>query len=175
MAKIKIISNPYQKMTVFQCWDEALKQWHSIDADSNADSKLLCDELCVGFFPFKAKKIIDVIVSEYSVNGEKIEVIFEGTDDEYLELYSICSQDDYSASVTLSKSGRYLENARDILPDVIDIFKELSPLVAESVSDKDKIKRELEKFSDASNDVIPICVIGNYSSGKSTFINALIG
>lgn len=175
MAKIKIISNPYQKMTVFQCWDEALKQWHSIDADSNADSKLLCDELCVGFFPFKAKKIIDVIVSEYSVNGEKIEVIFEGTDDEYLELYSICSQDDYSASVTLSKSGRYLENARDILPDVIDIFKELSQLVAESVSDKDKIKRELEKFSDASNDVIPICVIGNYSSGKSTFINALIG
>ncbi len=175
MAKIKIISNPYQKMTVFQCWDEALKQWHSIDADSNADSKLLCDELCVGFFPFKAKKIIDVIVSEYSVNGEKIEVIFEGTDDEYLELYSICSQDDYSASVKLSKSGRYLENARDILPDVIDIFKELSPLVAESVSDKDKIKRELEKFSDASNDVIPICVIGNYSSGKSTFINALIG
>lgn len=175
MTKIKIISNPYQKMTVFQCWDEALKQWHSIDADSNADSKLLCDELCVGFFPFKAKKIIDVIVSEYSVNGEKIEVIFEGTDDEYLELYSICSQDDYSASVTLSKSGRYLENARDILPDVIDIFKELSPLVAESVSDKDKIKRELEKFSDASNDVIPICVIGNYSSGKSTFINALIG
>lgn len=175
MAKIKIISNPYQKMTVFQCWDEALKQWHSIDADSNADSKLLCDKLCVGFFPFKAKKIIDVIVSEYSVNGEKIEVIFEGTDDEYLELYSICSQDDYSASVTLSKSGRYLENARDILPDVIDIFKELSPLVAESVSDKDKIKRELEKFSDASNDVIPICVIGNYSSGKSTFINALIG
>lgn len=175
MAKIKIISNPYQKMTVFQCWDEALKQWHSIDADSNADSKLLCDELCVGFFPFKAKKIIDVIVSEYSVNGEKIEVIFEGTDDEYLELHSICSQDDYSASVKLSKSGRYLENARDILPDVIDIFKELSPLVAESVSDKDKIKRELEKFSDASNDVIPICVIGNYSSGKSTFINALIG
>lgn len=175
MTKIKIISNPYQKMTVFQCWDEALKQWHSIDADSNADSKLLCDELCVGFFPFKAKKIIDVIVSEYSVNGEKIEVIFEGTDDEYLELYSICSQDDYSASVTLSKSGRYLENARDILPDVIDIFKELSPLVAESVSDKDKIKRELEKFSDVSNDVIPICVIGNYSSGKSTFINALIG
>ena len=47
--------------------------------------------------------------------------------------------------------------------------------MAESVSDKEKIRRELEKFSDASNDVIPICVIGNYSSGKSTFINALIG
>lgn len=175
MSKIKIISNPYKKETVFQNWDEASEQWRTIDAEYNKDSKLICDELCVGFFPFKAKQIIDVIVSEYSVDGEKIEVIFEGTQDEYDELVSICSQDDYPASIILSKSSRYLENARDILPDVIDLFKELSPLVAESVSDKGKIKRELEKFSDASNDVIPICVLGNYSSGKSTFINALIG
>lgn len=175
MVKIKIISNPYQKVTVFQNWDEGTQQWRTIDAEHDGDSKLLCDELSVGFFPFKAKQIIDVIVSEYSVVGEKVEVVFEGTDDEYLELESICSQDDYPATIVLTKSSRYLENARDILPDVIDVFKELSPLVAESVSDKEKIKRELEKFSDASNDVIPICVIGNYSSGKSTFINALIG
>ena len=48
MAKIKIISNPYQKMTVFQCWDEALKQWHSIDADSNADRKIDNGEITKG-------------------------------------------------------------------------------------------------------------------------------
>lgn len=175
MAKIKIISNPYQKETIFQNWDEVSEHWCAIDAEYNENSKLLCDELRVGFFPFKAKQIIDAIISEYSTSGEKVEVVFEGTDDEYLELASICGQEDYSALIALSKSGRYLENARDILPDVIDVFKELNPLVAESVSDKEKIKRELEKFSDASNDVIPICVIGNYSSGKSTFINALIG
>lgn len=175
MAKIKIISNPYQKVTVFQSWDDATAQWVEIDRDQNADSQLLREELCVGFFPFKAKQIVDVIIHEYSAGSEKVEIVFEGTDDEYLELDSICSQDDYPDRINLYKSGRYLENARDILPDVIDVFKELSPLVAESVSDKAKIKRELEKFSDASNDVIPICVIGNYSSGKSTFINALIG
>ena len=175
MAKIKIISNPYQKVTVFQSWDDATAQWVNIDREQNADSQLLREELCVGFFPFKAKQIVDVIIHEYSAGSEKIEIVFEGTDDEYLELDSICSQDDYPDRINLHKSGRYLENARDILPDVIDVFKELSPLVAESVSDKAKIKRELEKFSDASNDVIPICVIGNYSSGKSTFINALIG
>ena len=175
MVKIKIISNPYQKVTVFQSFDEATAQWVDIDREKNADSQLLREELCVGFFPFKAKQIVDVIIHEYSAGSEKIEIVFEGTDDEYLELDSICSQDDYPDRINLYKSGRYLENARDILPDVIDVFKELSPLVAESVSDKAKIKRELEKFSDASNDVIPICVIGNYSSGKSTFINALIG
>ncbi|MBD5149396.1 MAG: hypothetical protein HDT18_03265 [Oscillibacter sp.] len=175
MVKIKIVSNPYQKETTFQIWEESSEQWRAIDAEHDADSRLLCDELCVGFFPFKAKQIIDVIISEYGISGEKIEVAFEGTGDEYHELESICGQDNYPSLIMLSKSDRCLENARDILPDVIRVFKELSPLVAESVSDKAKIKRELEKFSDASNDVIPICVIGNYSSGKSTFINALIG
>lgn len=175
MVKIKIISNPYQKVTVFQCLDDATAQWINIDRENNADSELLRDDLCVGFFPFKARQIVDVIIHEYSAGSEKIEIVFEGTDDEYIELESICSQDEYCEKIGLSKSGRYLENAGEILPDVIDVFKELSPLVAESVSDKTKIKRELEKFSDASNDVIPICVIGNYSSGKSTFINALIG
>lgn len=175
MAKIKIISNPYRQETVFQSWDKASEQWRLIDAEYNENSKLLCNEFRVGFFPFKAKQIIDIIISEYGIGGEKVEVIFEGTDDEYLELESICTQSNYPTLVVLSKSGRYLENARDILPDIIDVFKELSPLVAESVSDKEVIKRDLEKFSDASNDVIPICVIGNYSSGKSTFINALIG
>lgn len=175
MAKIKIISNPYQKRTVFQNWNSIEESWKTIDSEQCADSQLLCYELSTGFFPFKAKQIIDTIVCEYRTDGEKIDIIFEGTDDEYQELESICSQDNYPDLIALSQSDRYLENARDILPDVIDVFKELSPLVAESVTDKEKIKRELEKFSDASNDVIPICVIGNYSSGKSTFINALIG
>lgn len=124
--------------------------------------------------PHERKQIVDVIVSEYCAGSEKVEIVFEGTEDEYNELSAICSQENYLDKISLSKSSRYLENARDILPDVIDVFKELSPLVTETVADREKIKRELEKFSDASNDVIPICVIGNYSSGKSTFINALI-
>lgn len=39
----------------------------------------------------------------------------------------------------------------------------------------DKIAGEIKRFTDASEDKIPICILGNYSSGKSTFINALIG
>ena len=175
MAKIKIKSNPYQKTTEFKSWDEAANDWKNIDIHTNPNSPLLRNELVIGFFPFKAKQIIDVIIGAYHAGSEKVDIVFEGTDDEYRELESICSGEDYVDKVSLHKSSKYLENARDILPDVIDVFKELSPLVSESVSDKSKIQRELEKFSDASNDIIPICVIGNYSSGKSTFINALIG
>lgn len=175
MSKIKIISNPYQKAIFFLSWDAAANQWMNIDQENNTNSELLQEKIRVGFFPFKVKQIVDLIVKEYSTGLEKVDIEFQGTDDEYRELEFICNEDPYGETVCLSKSTLYLENARDILPDVIDVFKNLKPLVAESVSDKDKVKRELEKFSDATNDIIPICVIGNYSSGKSTFINALIG
>ena len=50
----------------------------------------------------------------------------------------------------------------------------MSPLIAQS-ADQTKIERDLSRFTDASSDLVPVCVMGNYSSGKSTFINALIG
>ena len=175
MSKIKINSNPYQKVTLFQSWDESSSRWINIDHENNSNSGLLSEELRTGFFPFRVKRIVDAIATEYASASEKVELLFEGTDDEYRELEAICNDGCYQNQIFASKSSIYLENARDILPDIIDVFKRLSPLVAESVSDKAKVKRELEKFSDASNDVIPICVVGNYSSGKSTFINALIG
>lgn len=175
MVMIKIKSNPYLKTTEFQSWDARINDWKNIDINTSPNNPLLRNDLLAGFFPFKAKQIIDVIIEIYQAGSEKTDIIFEGTDDEYNELKRICSSDEYADKVVLKKSSQYLENARDILPDVIDVFKELSPLVSESVSDKSKIQRELEKFTDASNDIIPICVVGNYSSGKSTFINALVG
>ena len=175
MSKIKINSNPYQKVTTFHSWDESSNQWTSINHENNSNSGLLSEELRIGFFPFRVKRIVDVIATEYTATSENVEIVFEGTDDEYRELEAICNDSCYQNQIFSSKYSMYLENARDILPDIIAVFKKLSPLVSESVSDKAKIKRELEKFSDASNDIIPICVVGNYSSGKSTFINALIG
>jgi stage IV sporulation protein A len=63
-----------------------------------------------------------------------------------------------------------LENARDVLPYIIEIFQKINPLILKNVPDDRKIRRDLKKFSDSSNDTIPICILGNYSSGKSTFI-----
>lgn len=175
MTKIKIKSNPYQKETVFQNWDERAAQWVDIDQVRNEDSQLLREAFHTGFFPFQAESIVETILEEYQAGEEKVELVFEGTDDEYRELEKICRQANYENSLSLRKSSRYLENARDILPRVIAVFQTLTPLVAEGVSDEAKRQRALGRFSDASNDIIPICVIGNYSSGKSTFINALIG
>lgn len=174
MRKIKIISNPYKKEIKYQDWNEHTSSWDEIIAETHPHSKLVSKEFKEGFFPFKVKKIVDQIIKEYY--SEKIEIVFEGTKDEFDELCALQQYADYVDFIVVSNSGLVLENARDILPQIRTIYKEkVYPLVGESVSDIQMVQQDLDKFSDASNEIIPICVLGNYSAGKSTFINALIG
>lgn len=174
MPKIKIISNPYEKETTYQKWSDEESLWVGIDYEHNKNSKLLNHNLTGGFFPFKAKPIVDLLLEEYSTTDEVLEVVFEGSTDEYQELEAVCADSSYEGKIIPLRSGAFLENARDILPAVRALFQEMSPLIVQSVS-QDKIQRDLSRFTDASSDVVPICVLGNYSAGKSTFINALIG
>ncbi|MDD6488251.1 MAG: dynamin family protein [Clostridia bacterium] len=172
MTTIKIISNPYQKKIGYQIWQESSSQWKDINYENNSNSKLLSSKMISSFFPFKVKTIIDTIIEEYH---KPIKIVFEGTEDEYKELQDICKEESYQ-EITLTKSNRQLANARDILPDINELFDEkLRPLIMKSVNDYEKVRTEIDKYADASNDIIPICVLGNYSTGKSTFINALIG
>ena len=55
------------------------------------------------------------------------------------------------------------------------MFKEIKPLVDNSVSQRKIVAEKIDRFTDVSSDIIPLCVLGNYSAGKSTFINALVG
>lgn len=172
MAKIKIISNPYQKIIAFQSWSDLDQAWKDIDRFNNPNSDLLKEKYMRGFFPFRVKDIVDEIIKEY----HEVEIIFEGTGDEYKELQELCMDERYTNIVTLKKSELILENARDIFPDINEVFdKNLRPLIIQNGNIYEKIRNELEKYSDVTNDVIPICVLGNYSAGKSSFINALIG
>lgn len=174
MRKIKIISNPYKKQIEYQQWNEKENEWEKI-ANSNPESHLLNAAMTRRFFPFSVKEIVDTILKEYSLPNEPLGIVFEGTSDEYKELEALCTDEKYFETICLSKSPQYLENARDILPDIIEEFESIDPLISQSVKDLEKINMDLRKFKDASNDIIPICVLGNYSAGKSSFINALIG
>lgn len=174
MSTIKIISNPYAKEIKFQKYNISDDSWQNIDFEHNENSKLLRQELIKGFFPFNVKEIVDIIIAEYGVPGEKTVITFQGTADEYRELEEVCNDDAHKDLVTTTKEIIYLENARDILPLVRNLFNEMDPLIMKSAN-HDRIERDLTRFKDASSDVVPICVLGNYSTGKSTFINALVG
>lgn len=171
MTQVKIVSDPYRRETSFACRGDSDREW----AGLNPRSRLLSDEAMHGFFPFKVKGIVDAVIEEFWDSREPVGIVFEGAGDEYRELEAICVEDDVSGRVRLERSPRRLLNARDILPEIVGIFNELRPFFEENVRDRSKIESDLDKFADASSDAIPLCVMGNYSAGKSTFINALIG
>lgn len=62
-----------------------------------------------------------------------MEIIFEGTGDEYKELQELCMDERYTNIVKLKKSELILENARDIFPDINEVFdKNLRPLIIQN-------------------------------------------
>lgn len=175
MTKIKIKSNPYTREIGFLTYKEQSQQWEDIK-DGNVNSRLREDESGRNFLPFRIKEIIDTIIAEYYItNGEKIHILFEGTQDEYAEVENACKEDDVKDKIILSRTQTILENARIIFEPTKEIFAKVQPIIEKIVKDDKNVCKDLNKVSDALKDIIPICVFGNYSAGKSTFINALIG
>ena len=175
MNKIKVVSNPYEKTVTFCRYDLSSESWITINSENNSNSKLVSAVFQRGFFPFKVYDILKEIENEYSVPDEKLELIFEGPNDEKQQLDEALKDERFS-NIILSSSTNYLENARDVLPEINRIFRNLEPLIIKNIGESNKeIEAQLKRFSDASGDTVPICVLGTYSAGKSTFINALIG
>lgn len=174
MTQIKIVSNPYDRSLEYFIYKEQIGTWDNIKRDS-INSKLRENDEEKIFLPFTIKEIIDTIVSEYYVGSDRIEIIFEGTTDEYDEVFSVCNDDDLNQKVHLTRSTHILENARDILEHTKEIFGRVEPIISNIVKDDPGITEGLVKVSDALKDIIPVCIFGNYSAGKSTFINAMLG
>ncbi len=171
-TKIEIISNPYKRSITFVEKREGQPDVRL--EESSPDSVLITPEIKGSFLPFKAEEIVDAIAKEYRTpdSNSPLEIIFEGPSDEYRDLEDICSARD---DVSLTKGTRVLENARFIRNDIVNIFDSIEPVVAGRLPTNDEIRQNIVKFRDATKEAVPVCVIGNYSAGKSAFINALIG
>ncbi|MGO5230488.1 dynamin family protein [Thermoguttaceae bacterium LCP21S3_D4] len=174
MATIKIRSNPYERKIEYLSYKEQTGDWEEIQR-SNPDSKLREDESGKSFLPFKIKEIVDIILDEYYVGSDKVNIVFEGTQEEYEELEKICELPEIAEKISLKKEKVVLENAKLILSDTKEIFKTVQPVIEKIIHGDRDVKSDLNKVADALDDIIPICVFGNYSAGKSTFINSLIG
>ena len=187
MARVRIISNPYMKNIQYQRWVEKF-----VEPDENEDSPsdittvsewqnieingpLTSERLTSAFFPFVVNEILDEIIKAYKAEDETIEIIFEGAPDEFNDLKALAETEKYSKEVTVSYGDRKLENARDILPKVAETFSLMRPLIDEKISAQPEVNKDLSRFSETASNRVPLVVIGNYSGGKSTFINALIG
>lgn len=185
MAKVKIISNPYMKSIQYKRWVERPSETNESDDQQNEEyfgwqnieinGPLTSKRLTTAFFPFVVNEILDEIIKAYKTEDNKIDIVFEGAPDEYNDLKALADNKKYADVVSVSYGDHKLENARDVLPKVAKTFSLMRPLIEDSVSEDPVIKENLAKFSETASNRVPLVVIGNYSGGKSTFINALIG
>lgn len=159
MAKIKIISDPYKREITFESFHAPTDMWESI-GERNPDSRLREDESGKSFLPFKIKEIIDTIIHDYRTGTERVEIVFEGTNEEYREVEKVCLSEGVADKVVLTRTHRILENARSILKDTKGIFRNVEPIIAKIVKDDAAVCGDLKKVSDALDDIIPICVFG---------------
>lgn len=113
-------------------------------------------------------EILNIIFQEYGSE----EIIFEGTDEDYQELKGVLANF-YDPKIQCEKSNLYLESPHRILVQIERKYAELENTFQKYESTE--ISQIIGDFKEVVGIDIPIFVMGTYSSGKSAFINALIG
>lgn len=168
---LQIICNPYTKKITYK--QKSGDKWESLDLQNpllKYDGKE---------FSYIATEVVRTI---YHAN-DYTHVIFEGSDDDYEELEyaakTVKELDKNLVSKTIlicERSQKHFKKASEALKSIEVEFDDLVEILSKKYSGyNEDIKKEIVKFNETVSNEIPIVVMGTYSTGKSAFINALIG
>lgn len=173
---IKIVCNPYiqpktdEQSIKYYKWDNSSEDWHEITTKESPFHK---SEFTNTSIQHKAYEIIDNMNKIYSKGNVGLEIIFEGTKEDMEELQEICNKYFPKEDIQIKLGQRCLKSASHVKKDIECIFNKMSSTFKEHTNNK--ITELINKYSETVRPTIPICVMGLYSSGKSAFINSLIG
>ena len=167
--KVRISCNPYSKEILYSLWDSEQEIW----CEMSENSALTRSDYTKATIQNKAQGILEEINSTYNMGDIGIDIVFEGTRDDYLELEHVRESYFGSFDIKCVLGDRYVIPAEDVMKEIDSIFSKIDSAF-EQYQDKE-VKSLLSKFHDATRKVIPVCVMGLYSSGKSAFLNSIIG
>lgn len=161
--RIKINANPYSKEIDYAYYSE--EKWHALTNNNNL-RKFSGKE-----FSYYVKEIVDEIAK-----GRYEEIEFEGTDDDYEELLNVV-ENYYKDKITCSRSECMYITADEAKIKIQKEFDNIKKYLDENYQGENNtiIKEQINAFRESTKLEIPICVMGTFSSGKSAFINALLG
>ncbi len=175
--RIKIRYNPYKSENCFEYKRWAVGQDGKYEWMDLGDKSplLLEDKYIHGKMQNNICDILDKIIEQFDSGNIGLDIVFEGTEDDFDELKDIIKDKEIypNEDINCEKGDFYLDSAEDIMPTIIKIFTELADLFKQF--ETPEISSKINKFLDATKQVIPICVFGIHSTGKSAFINSLIG
>lgn len=183
MKKFEILYNPYNNQIHFRQAngkaDSDEVEWNEIDSDSSFQKyqkKRCIFENCV-------EEILELINRFINTSGE-LEIDFIGTDADFGVLTCAVAKsiDPKSKGIVCECVERYL-SSEEILGKIREAYQQIEDEFSDYMNnseyeeddDRVVIAKEISRFQETVDEEIPICVIGNYSVGKSALVNSLVG
>lgn len=166
---VRIICNPYTNKIEYRLLDPSNEEWNPLSSGSELNNEKFTDTVLQKV----AYEVIKKLNMHYTRGTTELKIIFEGTAENYRYLEEIINTYFSTARITLQKGERYLLSADEVKNRIDEIFKRLNDDFNDC-SNED-VKKLIQKYIDTVCPTVPICVMGLYSSGKSAFINALLG
>jgi hypothetical protein len=119
-----------------------------------------------------ADDILKVIKDNY-LRKVGVKIIFEGTEDDFSYLNAVRENFYGEYDIELVKGPRMMRPAKEVMPDIERVFSGVEGYF-KAYPDK-RTEAVIAKYRETVRTEISVCVMGLYSSGKSAFINSLIG
>ena len=168
--RIRLICDPYSK--------EISYEWYSFNEDKYiplGSPSLWNDEYIRTTIQNRAYEIVDILNREYNVGNNGLEIVFAGTEDDYNDLRRVISNHFANSNITCIRDSSYYYTSDYVMPIIKEKFSTIKTALTKKDNTTEKIIELVEKYNDTVKPSISLCVIGTYSSGKSSFINSLIG
>lgn len=180
MKEILIVSNPYEESV--NCVSFYLKEdgfCYEI-----TEGKIAYNRYTKKIFSINVAEIVNQLAKSFCTSTEGISIEYEGTEDDFTSLNDYCNspifkdfckKENLCSEIIVKKSDKSLLNARDVFPEIKKIFESDIKTIVDEMKDDESLMDLLKSYNEVTQEDIPICLVGNYSTGKSSFINALIG
>lgn len=177
----RVICNPYLASLDFMISQSVNGPWEELSDSSD----LLQFTGRPVLFSNCVTEIVGIIDEYQNSASDGLEIQFSGTVDDFRLLESAVQiqSGQGGGAGTLScrqidvfpPADKVLSIIRNDYSQIESEFREYLPKETEYQKGLTDIGDAIVKFLDTVSDAIPVCIIGNYSVGKSALINALIG
>lgn len=167
---IKICSDPYKKH-IYYYWYEEDGSWNDME---EMDDSPLNDKRFISLpISHNAYDMLKIITEKLYNPTVGLKLIFEGTDDDFADLSSVRELYYSEYDIDLERGIKIMKPAKEVMPQIEDSYSKLKKFFEEYPDPN--TEAVVNKYTDAVKPEIALCVMGLYSSGKSAFINSLIG
>lgn len=168
--QLKICSDPYRKHIDY-FWREENGTW--TDMQEMENSPLKGEHFTSLPLSHNAYDVFKAVIENLYDPENGIKVIFEGTDDDYEELMSIRKLYFSDQNIDIERGPRKIREAKEVMAQMEVAYNKLHDFFQEYPDPE--TEAILAKYTDAVKPEIAVCVMGLYSSGKSAFLNSIIG